>query len=102
MIGRRIPDRMDGSLDGVEPGDYWRDQNGDWTAAVPNPKLPAYKPEYAHGICLAGLSKHDVTEHEDGTITVNPSIKVTSPWGPDRVEHEWYHGWLERGIWRDA
>ena len=103
MIGRRIPDREDGSLEGIEPGDYWKDtREGTWCCACPSQKLPAYKPEYAHKICLAGLSKHSVTEHEDGTITVSPSILVTSPWGPDRVNHEWFHGFLEHGVWRSC
>jgi len=26
--------------------------------------------------CFAGLAKHEVIEHEDGTITVSPSIEV--------------------------
>jgi hypothetical protein len=38
--------------------------------------------------------KHTVIEHEDGTITVTPSIVNT------RGNH--YHGFLERGIWRET
>lgn len=34
---------------------------------------------------------HTVTEHADGTITVEPSI-VTSTW----------HGWLRAGVWSEA
>lgn len=46
---------------------------------------------------LAGnLGKHTVVEHEDGTITVSPSILVTS--GHDRREPSW-HGYLVRGFW---
>lgn len=41
----------------------------------------------------ANLSAHDVTEHEDGTITVSPSILVSDG------QREW-HGYLERGVWR--
>lgn len=37
---------------------------------------------------------HSVTEFEDGTITVSPSIVV-------RHGNLW-HGWLERGIWREC
>lgn len=33
-----------------------------------------------------------ITEHEDGAITVRPSILDPDGW----------HGWLERGIWRSA
>lgn len=45
------------------------------------------------------LDAHDVTEHEDGTITVSPSILV------DRTVaggHEQWHGYLERGVWREV
>lgn len=45
---------------------------------------------------LAGLSKHEVTEHEDGTITVSPSILVR-----DWRGNQW-HGYLERGVWREV
>jgi len=42
---------------------------------------------------LGNLSKHTVTEHEDRTISVAPSIKVTNPQGTHR------HGFLRRGVW---
>lgn len=42
------------------------------------------------------LSQHQVTEHDDGTITVHPSIRVSDGDG------ELWHGWLERGMWRQA
>ena len=40
------------------------------------------------------LEDHAVVEHEDGTITVSPSILDASPGG--------WHGFLERGEWRSA
>jgi hypothetical protein len=40
------------------------------------------------------LEDHTVTEHPDGTITVSPSILDPSPGG--------WHGFLERGKWRQA
>lgn len=40
------------------------------------------------------LVTHSIVEHEDGTITVSPSILVTGG-------EEW-HGYLERGIWRSC
>jgi len=46
---------------------------------------------------LGDLGNHDVTEHEDGTITVSPSILVSNP-----QEGELYHGFLEHGVWREA
>jgi hypothetical protein len=43
------------------------------------------------------ISKHTVEEHEDGTITVSPSILSTKA----DHGHDW-HGFLERGVWREA
>lgn len=40
------------------------------------------------------LANHNVTEHEDGTITVSPSILVGGEGG--------WHGYLERGVWREC
>lgn len=41
-------------------------------------------------ICSIRSSEHQVTEYEDGTITVTPSI--INPNGS-------YHGFLNRGVW---
>lgn len=60
---------------------------GIWFACTPN------------GL-MANLKSHDVTEHEDGTITVFPSIKVASLYGK-RIDKQW-HGYLERGVWREV
>jgi hypothetical protein len=67
-----------------EPGDYgrWKDQ---WYALTPT------KPNL-----LANVTGHKVTEHEDRTITVSPSILVES--GGGLV----WHGFLERGVWRQC
>lgn len=45
------------------------------------------------------LSKHSIIEHDDGTITVNPSIVME---GHDNGVKTAKHGFLEKGIWRDA
>lgn len=37
-------------------------------------------------------SVHTVTEHEDGTISVTPSLVMPSGW----------HGFLQRGVWSSA
>jgi hypothetical protein len=81
MKGRRLPD---GEVDyrRVEAGDYWRPEN---------------RPEGEWWICdplgnVGRISKHTVVEHEDGTITVTPSIAATG------AEGAW-HGWLTRGVW---
>lgn len=85
MEGRRLPDESDWSSQ-HQPGSYWK-RNGGWFAITPN----------GH---LGNLSNHTVTEHEDGTITVSPSILVstTSPNKGNSVEL--WHGYLERGTWR--
>lgn len=67
-----------------EPGDYWRDINGGWHCCTPGPGL------------FGNLTRHEVKEHEDGTITVSPSIRVS---GPNIGS---WHGYLERGVWREA
>lgn len=79
MQGRRIADD-EGRF---KPGDYGR-LAGTWYACTPSGDL-------------GNLAAHDVTEHDDGTITVSPSILVREPGGP-----ELWHGWLERGVWRSC
>lgn len=68
----------------LEPGQYCL-TDGKWWAVTPN------------GGPAACLDDHAVTEHEDGTITVSPSILADEDVvGPGRA----WHGWLERGEWR--
>ena len=96
--GQRLPDAPtdpegivypDGYSPSNEPpaGGYWIGAHGRkrrvWYCTTPN----------GHVGCLAS---HNVTEHEDGTITVSPSILVTH--GSDEV----WHGYLERGVWRSV
>jgi len=82
MIGKRI---YGYAGDGIPAaGEYGKDdRNGQWFAMCPNDML-------------ANLAHHEVTEHEDGTITVSPSIHVTQPNAGE------YHGYLKRGVWSDA
>jgi hypothetical protein len=42
------------------------------------------------------LTRHEVIEHKDGTITVSPSILISAGDGSG------WHGYLERGIWREV
>lgn len=67
-------------------GAYGTANRVDWFCTTPN------------GL-FGNISKHTVTEHEDGTITVSPSILVTS--GRDARAPSW-HGYLERGVWREC
>lgn len=80
MQGTRKDCDADGYL-WLGPGEYGKDKRGAWMARAPR----------GH---LGDLSNHDVTEHEDGTITVSPSIQITDGDG------QW-HGYLERGVWRE-
>jgi hypothetical protein len=73
-------DRPDNSI--FESGEYGKISNGEWQCCPPDTNL------------IGGLSKHEVTEHEDGTITVSPSILIRHWSG------KIWHGYLERGIWR--
>ena len=67
-------------------GAYGTANGKDWFCTTPN------------GL-LGNLGKHEVTEHEDGTITVSPSILVTS--GEQHSDPSW-HGYLEHGMWREC
>jgi hypothetical protein len=78
----------------LEPGDYGRfERDGVFYGwhGVPAGTDPSWW-------LASNLSGHEVIEHEDGTITVSPSILVR---GHDQAGKpvEW-HGFLERGEWR--
>lgn len=73
--------------DGSPPPEWMKNHYPAWYGETPN----------GHGCNLHG---HQVTVHEDGTITVSPSILVTQRIEGRDVEH--WHGYLERGVWRDA
>lgn len=62
-----------------EPGDFGRFADG-WYGMTPN------------GL-VANISGHTVTEHEDRTISAEPSILVNGG-----QENAW-HGYLRRGVW---
>lgn len=67
----------------LNPGEYGKCRDGTWFGCAPD----------GSG---CNLGAHTVVEHEDGTITVSPSIGIgTSP------NYDW-HGYLEHGIWRLA
>ena len=80
MQGKRVEDPAP-----FDEGAYWL-QNGNWYCVTP-------------GKHYGNLTAHEVTEHEDGTITVSPSILVRG--GRDGTRELW-HGYLERGVWREV
>jgi hypothetical protein len=63
--------------------EYGKWKDGTWFASTPN----------GHG---AALARHDITEHEDGTISVTPSILVSNNDG------QLWHGYLTRGVWNEC
>ncbi len=93
MNGRRLQTLAEFYSDQRQPGDYckvlpYNEDNQDGIGG----KVTWY-------ICdplghVGRLVDHTVTEHEDGTITVSPSILDPAPGG--------WHGYLERGVWRPA
>ncbi len=111
MTGDLFPGRLvvdpdpTGALQTLNPGDYvhliYTGEDGKphdyWLARTPN----------GEG---AALGAHQITEHEDGTITVSPSIEVYILVGPTpksgerdtRPKKVLWHGFLERGIWREC
>lgn len=80
--GKRLPDAPPGKLAvdlDLSSICYWKRSDGAWMLYVP-------------GSGIGDLTNHDVEEHEDGTISVTPSILVTN------ARHR-RHGYLSRGVW---
>ena len=84
MKGRRLPD----GVDVFAAGDYGR---------IGPDRVWHARPPKGH---LGNLANHTVTEHEDGTITVSPSILISS--SDDEGAPTVWHGYLERGVWREC
>lgn len=83
MQGKRI-ENTDGHI--PENGTYWK-LNDRWYCKTPN----------GH---IGNLGNHDIVEHEDGAITVSPSILVSTEY--DGKYRQLWHGYLEKGIWREC
>jgi len=81
VIGRRVYDKESYEL---AEGEYCKGEDGHWYAHCPG-----------EGRLLANLAGHTITEHDDGTISVHPSIRCSS----GSIGHS-YHGHLEHGVWR--
>lgn len=80
----RLPDSVAGEFPDGYTEDavcYWRYESV-WILSLPP------------GGVTGNLSRHDVVEHEDGTITVSPSVLITG--GASKVHR---HGFLRRGVW---
>ncbi len=99
MGGNRLPDAQLGergpgwdawNKGECPPGSYMK-VSTDWEGK-PGRTIWFINDPFGH---IGSLGEHTVEEHEDGTITVNPSILSTAEQGG-------YHGWLRRGIWTEA
>lgn len=86
MKGERVSDEPgeDGIYPMLLPGQYGK-RGGTWFGRTP-------------GNHLANLARHQIEEHADGTITVQPSILV-STLDKDGNRVELWHGWLRAGEW---
>ena len=92
MNGRRVMPDAEGWLPpNLQPGDYGH-ASQELAKAEEWPALAWWQiccPDGSTG--SLNPAKHTVTEHDDGTITVSPSI-VSATW----------HGWLRNGVWSVA
>lgn len=88
MQGRRVYPGEHGQISFAE-GDYGRTMYNEWLARPP-------------GCGLGSLADHQVEEHEDGTITVKPSIQADEVIRPGKQNIPAWHGFLERGVWRKS
>lgn len=64
LLGKRR-DRLDDSI--PEPGEYGKGKDGHWQCCPPGTDL------------IGNLAGQHVVEHEDGAITVSPSILISAP-----------------------
>ena len=75
--------RIDGTPLPADFSEHWRKPY--WLACTPN----------GH---VGNLANHTVVEHADGTISATPSILISEP----NTGKTLWHGWLERGVWREV
>lgn len=92
--GRRVMPNEDGWLtrEADEPATYGRATSpratgriGWWQVAAPDGSVGSLNPAI-----------HTIEEHEDGTITVSPSLDYSK-----RKAGGW-HGWLKRGVFESC
>lgn len=88
--GRRIyPDESGCIVSTMQAGDYGRSTDGKWLA---------HAPVELGGPVWLNRPGHEwkIEEHEDGTISVTPSIRILDGDGKPDI----WHGYLTRGVWR--
>lgn len=88
--GRRLPD--DSEIRALErPGDYFLKDGGTILWAI-HPDTDLSEDPGAGYFTID--SSWSIVENDDGTVTVSPSIWINKPTG--------WHGFLERGVWREV
>lgn len=91
MKGTRLPGEEDRYP--MAPGSYGKTPRGTWECCTPNGRL-------------GNLASHTVVEHDDGTVTVTPSILVHPTPTVDEqgrpIELPGWHGFLTRGEWSEV
>lgn len=96
--GRRL--KVKSPMDLEQVGDYTVTSDSEgrcvW-GAVPDGTFAKHDDGGVSGcirLPLEGPNAWGFEEHEDGSITLSPSIFVNPPTG--------WHGFLERGVWREV
>lgn len=89
MVGTRWPDNTEDA--DIPPGGYCKITDKLELSPISKPFWYARSPNGDLG--TFGRTAHQITEHEDGTITVSPSMHYAGKhWSG-------WHGWLTKGIW---
>lgn len=81
--GIRIEPSPDGQLL-LKEGEYGKGTDGIWYCRPP-------------GNHMGSLANHEILEHDDGTITVSPSILIYD----NGLRRQW-HGHLIKGEWQEC
>jgi len=85
--------RLNDNITKFNPGEYSKHDDGTWWFKTPNGITAHFSSDI-----------HTVIENPNNTITVSPSILVTSS-DPDltgKYDPRSWHGYLENGIWREC
>jgi hypothetical protein len=100
--GRRLPVVEGEHPTPLEPGDYVGPvfHDGRWCVFYlkPNARDPD-APKRARSVHFVSSPPHSFHEEPDGTLTIRDSIGDKA--GPGSESDGW-HGYLERGIWRQV
>jgi streptogramin lyase len=78
--------RLNNNCTVLDRGEYSKQADGTFWFRTPNGMMGRLNPKI-----------HSIVEHPDNTISVSPSILMTVPDGAMS-----WHGYLEKGIWREC